>query len=70
MSEDRPGKRLAGKYELVTKMGEGGMAVVWRGLNHGSAGFAMPVAIKRVHPGFRGHYEVRQLFADDVPALA
>ena len=65
MSEDRPGKRLAGKYELVAKMGEGGMAVVWRGLNHGSEGFAMPVAIKRVHPGFRGHYEVRQLFIEE-----
>ncbi len=70
MTEDHPGKRLAGKYELVSRMGEGGMAVVWRGLNHGADGFALPVAIKRVHPGFRGHHEVRQLFIEEARVCA
>ena len=41
---------IAGKYELVAPVGEGGMASVWRGLVHGAAGFTKLVAIKRVRP--------------------
>ena len=39
---------LAGKYEMLELAGKGGMAKVYRGLTHGAAGFARPVAIKRV----------------------
>ena len=32
------GKQLiAGKYELLERAGEGGMAVVWHGVMHGAA---------------------------------
>jgi serine/threonine-protein kinase len=41
---------IAGKYELVAPVGEGGMASVYRGLTHGAAGFECRVAIKRVLP--------------------
>jgi len=41
---------IAGKYELVAPVGEGGMASVYRGLTHGAAGFEKRVAIKRVLP--------------------
>lgn len=43
-------ERLGGKYELVELVGEGGMAEVWRAVAHGTAGFARPVAIKRILP--------------------
>jgi serine/threonine-protein kinase len=39
---------IAGKYELVGPVGQGGMASVWQGLVHGAAGFTKLVAIKRV----------------------
>ena len=41
---------IAGKYELVAPVGEGGMASVYRGVTHGAAGFEKRVAIKRVLP--------------------
>ncbi len=41
---------IAGKYELVAPLGEGGMASVYRGLTHGAAGFERRVAIKRILP--------------------
>ncbi|MBX3184764.1 MAG: serine/threonine protein kinase [Polyangiaceae bacterium] len=65
MAEDHPGKRLVGKYELISRLGQGGMAVVWRALNHGPDGFALPVAVKRMHPGFMGQYHLRQLFIEE-----
>jgi serine/threonine protein kinase len=45
---DAPGTRIAGKYELVEVAGSGGMATVWRAVQHGPAGFQRPVAIKRI----------------------
>lgn len=44
------GEWIAGKYELLAQLGEGGMANVWRGVTHGAAGFTRKVAIKRVLP--------------------
>jgi serine/threonine-protein kinase len=42
------GRRVSGKYELIELAGEGGMAVVWRARMHGAAGFARPVAVKKM----------------------
>lgn len=51
MADARANKNwVAGKYELLQPLGEGGMASVWRGLTHGAAGFTCKVAIKRVLP--------------------
>ena len=51
MADARANKNwVAGKYELLQPLGEGGMASVWRGLTHGAAGFTRLVAIKRVLP--------------------
>ena len=49
--------RLAGRYELHDRLGEGGMAEVWRATAHGDAGFTRRVAVKRLFareadPGF------------------
>jgi len=58
MSRDRPGKIIAGRYELLEPAGEGGMAVVWRSLVRGAGKFARPVAVKRIHAakGADGHF--------------
>jgi serine/threonine protein kinase len=56
------GPLLGGRYQLVEPAGQGGMAVVWRGLVRGAAGFHRPVAVKQIHrrvaadPGFVGMF--------------
>ncbi len=40
--------RLAGRYELVERLAEGGMAEVWLATAHGDAGFTRRVAIKQL----------------------
>jgi serine/threonine-protein kinase len=42
------GSVLAGKYELIEQIGQGGMASVWRARTLGAAGFSRKVAIKRL----------------------
>ncbi len=64
-SSDRPGTLLAGKYELVSELGSGGMAVVWEGLVHGANGFRKPVAIKRILPRYRGYPDLVEMFVEE-----
>ena len=49
MRRDKPGKIIAGRYELLEPAGEGGMAVVWRAPIRGAGKFSRPVAVKRIH---------------------
>ncbi len=63
--EDVPGRMLAGKYELLEKLGQGGMAIVWRGRAHGAAGFWRSVAVKRVESSVRGFEEVIEMFVEE-----
>jgi serine/threonine protein kinase len=65
LGSDRPGLILNGKYELVEAIGQGGMAIVWRGVSHGSEGFQRPVAIKRIDPAVLGYPEVVQMFVEE-----
>jgi len=62
---DKPGRMLAGKYELVQQLGRGGMAVVWKGIAHGASGFARPVAIKRIEAQVLGFAEVVEMFVEE-----
>ena len=62
---DKPGRMLAGKYELVQQLGRGGMAVVWSGIAHGASGFARPVAIKRIEAQVIGFAEVVDMFVEE-----
>lgn len=45
---DAPGTVLAGRYELRSLAGRGGMATVWRGVLRGAAQFETEVAVKRM----------------------
>lgn len=45
---DSPGTILAGKYQLVDIAGTGGMATVWRAVQHGPASFQRFVAVKLI----------------------
>jgi serine/threonine protein kinase len=57
--------RLAGRYELVERLAEGGMAEVWLATSHGDAGFTRRVAIKQLFPreGDGGAFE--RMFLDE-----
>ena len=63
--EDVPGRLLAGKYELTEKLGQGGMAIVWRARTLGAAGFFRTVAVKRIEASVRGFDEVTEMFVEE-----
>jgi len=56
---------VGGRYELVERAGEGGMAVVWRAIMHGAAGFSRPVALKEMKPGLRDDARQVAMFVEE-----
>lgn len=56
---------IAGKYELVERAGEGGMAVVWRAVMHGAAGFSRPVALKQMKAELREQERQVAMFVEE-----
>lgn len=65
MSRDKPGKIIAGRYELLEPAGEGGMAVVWRAKLQGAGKFARPVAVKRIHAAKGADNHFVKLFEEE-----
>lgn len=67
---DEKGKLLAGKYELRELAGTGGMATVWRAEQHGAAGFARPVGIKRIRPELACKSDFVEMFIEEARVCA
>jgi serine/threonine-protein kinase len=59
------GRVVAGKYELVELVGEGGMATVWRARMYGAAGFSRPVAVKKMKAEFRAIKNYIDMFVEE-----
>jgi serine/threonine-protein kinase len=56
---------INGKYELIERAGEGGMAVVWRAVMHGAAGFSRPVALKQMKAELRDQDRQVAMFVEE-----
>jgi hypothetical protein len=54
-----------GKYVLVERLAQGGMAEVFRALFSGAAGFEKQVALKRILPVFDGAQDFVTMFVDE-----
>ncbi|MBI4957427.1 MAG: serine/threonine protein kinase [Myxococcales bacterium] len=67
---DAKGELLADRYELVELAGQGGMATVWRAVQHGAAGFSRPVGIKRLRPELMGQREFVSMFIEEARVCA
>jgi serine/threonine-protein kinase len=65
MTVDTPGRIIAGKYELVSCAGEGGMAVVWKAVIRDAAGAGRAVAVKRLHPASDADPHFVKLFEEE-----
>lgn len=59
------GKVIADRYELIEKVGEGGMAYVWRAKMHGALGFSRPVAVKEIKREYRAMRNYIDMFIEE-----
>ena len=59
-----------GRYDVLTKLAEGGMATVYVGRAVGAAGFERLVAIKACHPTLLGDESFRAMFLDEARLAA
>src|SRR6185436_6773292 len=59
-----------GKYLLVERLAQGGMAEVFRAVYQGAAGVEKTVALKRILPGLDGATEFIQMFIDEARIAA
>ncbi len=51
-----------GKYQLYERVGEGGMAIVWRAKLHGPNGFEKSLVVKQIRPELAARPEFVELF--------
>jgi serine/threonine-protein kinase len=54
-----------GRYELLSRLGKGGMAETWRARLMGDAGVTKPVLIKRVLPEYSGDEHFIRMFTSE-----
>jgi serine/threonine-protein kinase len=56
---------LDGKYHLIERAGEGGMATVWRAKMIGAAGFERTVAVKHMHRDLYDDLQYLSMFVEE-----
>lgn len=54
-----------GRYTVVRKLAEGGMAEIFLGRQHGSEGFERLVVLKRIHTAFFADEQFRNMLVDE-----
>ncbi|MCX4244301.1 serine/threonine protein kinase [Paraliomyxa miuraensis] len=62
--------KTVGRYDLVHRLGHGGMAVVYLGRATGRAGFEKLVAVKVIHPHLAAEPEFVEMFRDEARIAA
>ncbi len=70
MADVEPGRTLVGRYELIHRLGHGGMASVHLGRAIGTAGFERLVAVKVIHPHLANEPEFVDMFLDEARIAA
>jgi serine/threonine protein kinase len=70
MVHEGSGTILAGKYQLLSPIGEGGMASVWRARTLGASGFSRKVAIKRVLSSLSRMKGFAEMFLEEARVVA
>ncbi|WP_224248412.1 serine/threonine-protein kinase [Hyalangium gracile] len=65
----QPGDRF-GRYELVSRLGHGGMAETWRAKLLAAAGITKPVLIKRILPEYASDYAFTSMFISEARITA
>lgn len=68
MSEDSP--RQIGRYEIITLLGEGGMARAYLAVSHGPGGFNKLAVIKQILPQYASDSEFVAMFLDEARLAA
>ena len=62
---DLAGRLIDGKYQLVSLAGEGGMALVYKAVVRGAAGFQRTVAVKHIKPEYRALKNYIDMFIEE-----
>ncbi|MEM6295653.1 MAG: serine/threonine-protein kinase [Myxococcota bacterium] len=70
LADVEPGQTLVGRYELIHRLGHGGMASVYLGRAIGTAGFERLVAVKVIHPHLANEAEFVEMFLDEARIAA
>lgn len=64
------GLATLGRYRLIRKLAQGGMAEVFLAVQRGAAGFERPAVVKRMLPDLAKHAEYRELFVQEARLMA
>ena len=56
---------MHGRYTVVRKLAEGGMAEIFLARQHGSEGFEKTVVLKRIHSAFNADEQLRNMLIDE-----
>ena len=69
-SEVLSGQAMADRYQFLAKLGSGGMAEVFLGIQRGEQSFRRLVVIKKIREQFLGHCQAQQMFVDEARTAA